>query len=124
MMRRAPSTLAVGTAPRRRRHWTAEQKAEYLALFSESGLPLLKFSQKMGVGVPSLSLWQRQARARRDEGARGESGEPGFAEVRVSGPIAPGRAVTIRMSGGLIVEAAAGTDPAWIGQLIKAIASW
>ena len=118
----ASSTSGLGAAPRHRRRWTAEKKAEYLALFSESGLSQVEFSRKMGLCGSSLSLWCRQAQEGKEHGVLGVPSETGFAEVRVSEPM-PGPTVMIHLPGGAILEAAVGTDPAWMGQLIKASAS-
>ena len=64
----------------------------------------------------------RQAQEGKEHGAFGDPSETGFAEVRVSEPM-PGPTVTIYLPGGAKLEAAVGTDPAWMGQLIKASAS-
>ena len=115
----ASSTSGLEEAPRHRRRWTAEKKAEYVALFSESGLSQVEFSRKMGLCGSSLSLWCRQAQEAHEPGVpRGT----GFAEVRVSEPM-PGPSVMIHLPGGAKLEAPVGTDPAWLGQLIKASVS-
>ena len=93
-----------------------------MALFSESGLSQVQFSRKMGLCASSLSLWWRQAQEAQEHEALGVPSGTGFAEVRVSEPM-PGPTVMIYLPGGAKLEAAVGTDPAWMGQLIKASAS-
>ena len=71
----------------------------------------------MGLAASSLTLWQRQARTRK------ESAAPGFAEVRLTEPIGAAAAVSIHLPGGATLEATVGADPMWLGQLIKAALS-
>ncbi|MGB8294362.1 MAG: transposase [Polyangia bacterium] len=118
----ASPTSGLEEALRRRRRWTAEKKAEYVALFSESGLSQVEFSRKMGLCGSSLSLWCRQAQEAHEHRAPRVPSGTGFAEVRVSEPM-PGPTVTIYLPGGAKLEAAVGTDPAWMGHLIKASVS-
>lgn len=93
-----------------------------MALFAESGLSQVEFSRKLGLSASSLSLWWRRAQEARQHAARGVPSGPGFAEVRVTAPM-PGPTVMIHLPGGAKLEAAVGTDPAWLGQLLKAAAS-
>lgn len=116
------STPALIGEPQRRRHLTADEKAGYVAQFSESGLSQAEFCRQMDLPAPSFSAWRRRA------GAAAPS-QPEFAEVRVTElprrasvarPIAV-PAVVIRLPGGTQLEATAGTDPRWLGQLLKAL---
>ncbi|MGH7960058.1 MAG: IS66 family insertion sequence element accessory protein TnpA [Opitutaceae bacterium] len=47
---------------RRRRRWTAEEKAEHLALFADSGLSQVEYCEQMGLSPATFSLWCRQSR--------------------------------------------------------------
>lgn len=49
-------------APRPRRAWTPEDKAECLALFASSGLSAAAFAREMDIPEATFALWRRQAR--------------------------------------------------------------
>jgi transposase-like protein len=52
----------------RRRRWSAEEKAAYLAAFHESGLSGAAFCRDSGIPQSTFELWKREVR--RDSSAR------------------------------------------------------
>lgn len=121
-----PSPPAVTESKlRRRRRWTATEKAEYLVLFAESGVCQAQFCRAMGVAAPTFSQWRRRTQPR---GGRA-TGAPRFAEVCVTEPLRRAGAVSapaapqvvLRLPGGVSCEAPVGVDPAWLGQVLKAL---
>jgi transposase-like protein len=119
-----PSTVASECKPRVRRQWTAQEKVEHLALFTESGLTQAGYCEQMRLSPATFSLWCRQSRAggvAADEAASGQT----FAEVLVTEPAAGGSTplaappVVIHLGDGTRLEVAAGTDPSWLASLLK-----
>src|SRR5688572_5309628 len=73
-------SAAAEAAGRTRRVYTAQEKAEYLALFEQSGLSAAEFSKEMAISEATFSLWWRRAR----EGTGQPESGPQFAEVQLS----------------------------------------
>ncbi len=121
-----PSLTAVTESKRRgRRRWTATEKAEHLVLFAESGVCQAQFCRAMGVAAPTFSQWRRRIKPRGERAA----GAPRFAAVCVTEPLRRAGAVpapaapqiVLRLPGGVSCEAPVGVDPAWLGQVLKAL---
>jgi hypothetical protein len=114
---------------RQRRHWTAAEKAEHLALFVESGLSQADYCDEMGLHPATFSFWCRQLRNGGDV-KDGAGNRPVFAEVLVSGPgpcaSAPEAmgvgSVAIHLSSGTTIEVVVGTDPEWLARLVGKLA--
>lgn len=126
----AAATSAVATHPKTRTRtcWTEQDKTECLTLFAESGLSAADFCRQLGISAATFSLWRRHARS--GEAPSVESA-PHFAQVCLSAP-EPGPltsptmavpAVVIHLPGGVRLETAVGTDPLWLAQLLKSVAS-
>lgn len=124
----ATTSATATTKTRTRTCWTEQDKTECLALFAQSGLTAAEFCRQLGISAATFSLWRRHARS--GEAASGES-TPHFAQVCLSDP-APGArtpepsampAVVIHVRGAARLEAAVGTDPTWLAQLVKALGS-
>lgn len=109
--------------PRVLRKRSAEQRARLLALFERSGQTHKQFCREHEVALSTMTFWLRQAR----QGAR--SGSAG-ALVEVPGSVAtlnlprgaallsPG-SVDIRLPNRVELSVSAGTDSAWVGQLLR-----
>jgi len=111
-----PSPVSLPSA-RRRRVWSAEQKADYLAQFAASGATATRFCQDTGLSTATFSGWcRRQARA-------ATSGDGKFAAVRIgtSAPTLAAGSVTIHCPGGISLTATSGLDPVWLGRLVQAL---
>jgi transposase-like protein len=121
-----PKTKSDSTSPSMlkpaRRRWTAAEKAACLARFEKSALPAGAFCKKSGLCAQTFYAWKRQARVR--DGAK-RPDTPGFAEVSVKTPgIEPSAkppAMTIRIGADIRLEAAVGTDPAWLAQVLNGL---
>lgn len=104
------------TSARRRRIWSAEQKADYLGRFAASGTTATKFCQATGLATGTFSGWcRRQARA--------TSGGGKFAAVRLgtTTPILAAGSVTIHCPGRITLTATPSLDPLWLGRLVLAL---
>ena len=55
-------TSAAETAPKSRKVYTAQEKAEYFALFEQGGMSPAGFCREMSLHETTFSLWRRQAR--------------------------------------------------------------
>lgn len=110
--------------PRVLRKRTAEERARLLALFERSGQTHKQFCREHAVALSTLTFWLRQAR----QSAQGHS-----AAVLVE---LPGRSVAtldssrgtallslgsadIRLPNRVELSVSAGTDSAWVGQLLR-----
>ena len=93
------STISVAAAPeattgRTRRVYTAQEKAEYLALFEQGGMAPVDFCREMGINEATFSQWRRSARQE-------PSPEVQFAEVQMSAAkAAETTTVTLRLPDG------------------------
>lgn len=119
-------TIAIDSKTRTRTCWTEQDKTECLALFGQSGLTAAEFCRQLGISSATFSLWRRTARSSEDASV---DGPPHFAQVRLS-EAQPGAstpepitrpAVVIHLSGGARLEAAVGTDPIWLAQLVRTL---
>ena len=119
------STAVTDSKPGRRRQWTATEKAEYLVLFAESGVSQAEFCRAMRVPAPTFSQWRRKTQQHGHRAARA----PHFAEVCITEPSPRAGAVpalaaphvVLHLPGGVTCEAPVGADPAWLGQVLKAL---
>lgn len=121
-----PSPTAVtDRKPRRRRRWTPTEKAEHLVLFAGSGVSQAQFCRAMRVPAPTFSQWRRRTQQRGER----VTGAPRFAEVCVTAPLPRAGAVpalaapqvVLHLPGGVTCETPVGADPAWLGQVLKAL---
>ncbi|MDO8540478.1 MAG: transposase [Opitutaceae bacterium] len=123
----AVSTNATNIQARTCTCWTEQDKAECLALFAQSGLHAAEFCRQLGISAATFSRWRRNVRS--DDAPAVESG-PHFAQVclteatpGVSTSATVAAVVVIHLPGGAKLEASTGTDPAWLAQLLKSLAS-
>lgn len=107
-------TAALPSKPRTRCVWTPEERAEWLRLLEESGKPLSEFCRENGLPESTVSLWRKQLR---DPTSTSDSE---FIEVPLPSRTAISDAprLTIRI-GDVAVEATAGTDAAWLAELVR-----
>jgi hypothetical protein len=100
---------------RPRVNWTAQERAEWLALFGKSGQSVVEFCRANELSKTTLSLWLRKERTSRTT-------EAAVVEVPasvVSTVAAAGGGVTMQFPGGARVKIEAGTDPLWLGQWLS-----
>jgi transposase len=111
----AKSMNGVQPAPRRRRRWTAEQKAEVLQRFASSGRSLTQFCEQAGLSTGMISAWRRRHRT---------DATRGFAQVRLTAAVpSPSAApVVVRWGERVRLDVPAGTDPVWLGRLLQQLA--
>jgi transposase-like protein len=118
----AISTAAAATPRRTRCVWSPAERAEWLALFERSGKSPSEFCRENDLAEATLSLWRRQQR----HGEEGAAEDGGFVEIpvaRLSAPVehTEGVPALIVRAGGMTFEFAAGTDPAWLARVLRAV---
>jgi transposase-like protein len=91
-----------------------------VALFEKSGQTALEFCRDNDLAPATLSLWRAQL-----QGAAGDAEGAGeLVEIplaTLSAPSAVSAAVTMRLPGGVQLQIVAGTDPAWLSALLRAL---
>lgn len=111
-----PTPVPLASA-RRRRVWSAEHKADFLARFAASGTTATKFCQDTGLSTGTFSGWcRRQAGASMSGGGK-------FAEVQLgtSASLLAAGSVTVYCPGGISLTATPSVDPVWLGRLVLAL---
>lgn len=123
-MASAPPMRATSGSRARGSVSVAEQ-AQWLARHEASGQSVRAFCTEHGLAPTTLTWWRR----RRRERARQSGVDGALIEVtRLTRPVSavPSKsmttAVVIALPAGPCVEIAAGTDPAWVAALIRALA--
>jgi transposase-like protein len=104
----------------RRRRFTARDRKRLLRLYRQSRQSAADFGRENDV-CPS-SLWRWLARERRsglEASSGGELVEIPVAALRA--PEATGAAVSMQITGVARLEVAVGTDPEWLGALVRAL---
>jgi len=115
----SPTETRVG---RSQRTYGAEERRRLLRLFERSGLSLKRFCQDQGIAVSTLSYWVRKSRRK-----SGRDGAGVMVEVPasvVSGKRARERvpsSVEIRLPNEVELKVSAGTDIAWIAELLRGL---
>lgn len=114
----APATAAAGTAPQAG-SLTAEQRAELVQKFLESGLGLREFSRQHGIGYMSLYRWVRKEQGGIALGAT-RPREVDFTELKL--PASAERsdwAVELTLPNGTVLRMTKDTPPALVEQLLR-----
>ena len=104
----------------RRRRFTAQDRRRLLRLYRHSGQSAADFGRENDV-CPS-SLWRWLARERRSGQEASSAGE--LVEIPMAALHAPGvagAAVSMHISGVPRLEVVVGTDPEWLGALVRAL---
>jgi transposase-like protein len=104
----------------RRRRFTARDRKRLLRLYRHSGQSAADFGRENDV-CPS-SLWRWLARERRNSQEASSAGE--LVEIPMTAlraPEAGGAAVSMKIAGVARLEVAVGTDPEWVGALVRAL---
>jgi transposase-like protein len=104
----------------RRRRFTAQDRRRLLRLYRHSGQSAADFGRENDV-CPS-SLWRWLARERSSGPEASSAGE--LVEIPVAAlraPVLAGAAVSMQISGVARLEVVVGTDPEWLGALVRAL---
>jgi hypothetical protein len=118
---RHPRLVTRLRKPRVVRKRSAEEWAKLLAQFERSSLSQKRFCRENEVALSTLQYWRRESGRGRPEGALVE------VPAKVAGtellgqqgaPSSPGP-VHIRLPNRLELDVLAGTDSAWVGQLLR-----
>lgn len=117
---------ATPAKPQTRCRWTPEERAEWVALFEASGQTVSQFCRENDLPVPTLSAWRTQQRTPAEDDQDG-----GFIEVpaetieAAASSTPPSQSVlaaTLQLRvGNVELSVAAGTDPTWLADLIRAL---
>lgn len=118
---------APSNKPRTRCTWSAEERAEWVELFEKSGQTAVEFCRDNDLTPTTLAFWRAQLKdSVGRENLTEELEEAALVEVPLgafnagSAP-SSAAAVTIRLNSGTQLEVLAGTDPAWLSQLLAAL---
>lgn len=104
----------------RRRRFTARDRKRLVSLYRRSRQGAVRFCQEHDV-CPS-SLWRWLARDRRS--GREASRDGGLVEIPMAAlraPQTPGAAVSMQIADVARLDVAVGTDPEWLGALVRAL---
>jgi transposase-like protein len=97
---------------RARVNWTAQERAEWLALFGKSEQTVVEFCRENELSKATLSSWLRRKRMSQ----RAEAALVELPASIVSAVAAAGGCVKMQLPGGARVEIESGTDPLWLGR--------
>jgi transposase-like protein len=100
-----------------RRRYTPAQKSKILAAYQRSTAPQKEFAAQAGIGLSTLTLWLRQASARKADRAAFVA-VPNLFSAAAAAP-----AYRVQWPQGLTVEVAAGFRPEELGALLQLIQS-
>jgi transposase-like protein len=111
--------------PRVLRKRSAEERQRLLALFESSGQSLKRFCRENDVALSTLTFWRSQARrsaSGRLEGVLVEVPAPVVSPSSLppAGSFSPG-SVEIRLPNRVELSVSAGTDSAWLGELLRGL---
>jgi transposase-like protein len=112
--------IARPRKPRIVRKRSAEEWAKLLALFERCGLSQKRFCRENEVALSTLQYWRREAGRGRREGALVEvpANVTDTESVEHAASSSPGP-VHIRLPNRLELDVLAGTDSAWVSQLLR-----
>jgi transposase-like protein len=121
------NTLTVATPlpsaakPRSRVNWTAVERAEWMTMFDKSGQSASEFCRTNDLPAATLSLWRSQKKG--DAGGTGNDECGGLVEVPTSALVGTqdAMAVRIQLPNGVHLEVPTGTDPPWLGAVLKTL---
>jgi len=103
-----------------RRRFTARDRKRLIRLYERSGQSAQQFCLENDLSPSSLWRWlARERRSSRAEPSAGGLVEIPMAVLRTTESAVA--AVTMQIAGGARLEVAAGTDPEWIGALVRAL---
>ena len=114
-----PTTDSMPETPRRRR-FNARDRKRLLSLYRRRGQGAVRFCQEHDV-CPS-SLWRWLARERRSGGEASRDGD--LVEIPMAAtraPQTPVAAVSMQIADVARLDVAVGTDPEWLGALVRAL---
>lgn len=98
-----------------RRLLSREDRTEVLALKRREGLSFRELEEQTGIGVTTLRVWARRARAK-----PAPARQPEFVELDVGGTAAPG-GFEVEVAGGRVVRVRPGFDAAELRRLLNAL---
>jgi transposase-like protein len=112
--------VARARKPRVVRKRSAAEWAKLLALFERSGLSQKRFCRENEVALSTLQYWRRESGRGRREGALVEvpANVADTESVERAAPSSPG-SVHVRLPNRLELDVLAGTDSAWLSQLLR-----
>jgi hypothetical protein len=98
--------------------WSAQERAEWLRLFQQSGQTAAEFCRDNGLSPATLSVWRQQL----PEASEGSLVEIPQGASGVSVPTPGTRVVAVTLPSGLRFDIPSGIDMTWFGQLLQALA--
>jgi transposase-like protein len=115
--------VSEGRKPRVLRKRSAEERARLLALFERSGQTHRRFCREHEVALSTMTFWLRQRRQSARSRSAGVLVEVPGSVATLDSPrgaalLSPG-SVDIRLPNRVELSVTAGTDSAWVSQLLR-----
>ena len=102
---------------------STEEWSSLLAEFEQSGLQQKEFCAKHDLSIAAFQYWMYRKSKKHSESAAKISDS--FVPIEVVGsaaPVArPGAAIEIALTGGIVVRLPIGTEPRYLGELLRAL---
>ena len=103
---------------------TPEERAEWVRLFEESGKSAAEFCAGLGLAETTFAVWRKHVRGPAPASVENltftEVPQP-LVEAALAANATAASAVTVQLTNGTRLEVAAGTDTAWLVQLVTAL---
>lgn len=102
---------------------SSEEWIALLAEFEQSGLQQKEFCAKHDLSIAAFQYWMyRKAKKHSESAAKISESFLPFEVVGSAAPGArPGAAIEIALAGGVLVRLPAGTEPRYVGELLRAL---
>lgn len=95
----------------------AEEKAQWVKRFLESGLSLREFSEQNGLGY--MSLWRWSHNVCKPAVSSADSAAPTFAEIRLAPALEPGWVAEWKLPSGAVLRLSKDVPPTMLEVLLR-----
>jgi transposase-like protein len=108
----------IASNTQRQRHFNAEQRAEWIALYRSTQLPREQFAQQNGLKLGTFQRWLREERQRSSPSTAASA----FQEVRLPSFL-PNHAwvAEVLLPNGVVVRLGAATTPSWMQSVLQVL---
>jgi len=108
----------AATKSRTRVNWTPAERAEWLAMYEKSGQSVSEFCRANDLPPATLSLWRSQ-----QQSGGGGAEDGALVEIPVTSFEDRTPGAKVHLPNGVRLDLVVGTDPAWLGALLKVLMS-
>jgi transposase-like protein len=108
----------IASKTQHQRHFNAEQRAEWIALYRSAELPQDQFAQQNGLKLGTFQRWLREERQRSSPSTAASA----FQEVRLPSFV-PSHAwvAEVLLPNGVVVRLGAAATPSWMQSLLPVL---